>query len=129
VRTAETHETPAAAREAMSLYAGALDAASGVAAMLQDTQFEGSGESIIVRVSPANTPEDIVNIMAVLTKLRSQYVSQHVSEQGSQCAAIIRSQCRSLAITIRESVHASLIAAVRPPLLIAFLSPILGVVP
>jgi len=67
VRKAETHETPAAAREAMSLYAGALDAASRVAAMPQDTQFEGSGESIIVRVPPAKTPEDIGNIVAVLT--------------------------------------------------------------
>jgi len=113
----------------MSLYAGALDAASGVAAMLQDTQFEGSGESIIVRVSPANTPEDIVNIMAVLTKLRSQYVSQHVSEQGSQCAAIIRSQCRSLVVAIREPVRASLIVVVCPSIPIAFLSPIPGVVP
>jgi len=66
-RTAETHETPAAAREAMSLYAGALDAAAGVAEMLQDMHFEGSGESILVQVPPARTPEDAWNIVAVLT--------------------------------------------------------------
>jgi len=66
-RAAETHETPAAAREAMSFYVGALDAASGVAEMLQVAQLKGSGETIIVQVPPARTPEDTGNIVALLT--------------------------------------------------------------